>query len=59
MSERDLLLLALMDEVRADGAASQAQTIESLAYGNLKFEDPLLQRSTMAEAARKIARDER
>jgi hypothetical protein len=59
MSERDLMLVAMVRQVVADGAAPRAELIESLAYGNLKFEDPGLERSTMAAAARAIAREKR
>ena len=40
--------------VRAEGPASDAQLVEGLAYGNLKFEEPCLERSTMLAAARAV-----
>lgn len=59
MSERERMLVAMVRQVIAEGAAPRAELIESLAYGNLKFEDPGLERSTMTAAARAIARQAR
>ena len=57
MTERDEQLVAMVKKVRAERPAPRDQLVESLAYGNLKFEEPSLQRSTMSAAARQIARE--
>lgn len=48
-------IVALARQVVAQGRASDAYLVESLAYGNLKLEDQSLQRSTVAEAVRRAA----
>lgn len=59
MSERDRRLAARFESVAATGRANEAYLVESLAYGNLKLEDQRLERSTIIEATRRLAKSSR
>lgn len=57
MSAEDLELIALIDRAQASGAASEAQLLEGLVYGNLKIEYPSLERETVASGVRDYLRE--
>lgn len=57
MSTADLELIALIDRAQASGATSEAALMEGFVYGNLKIEDPSLERETVVAVVRDYLRE--
>jgi hypothetical protein len=54
VENRDQRLINLIDGTVQRGAASEEETLVGMVYGNLKLEDPQLERETVTTAVRLV-----